>query len=162
MVNPIKNDTLGALPLRKKKKAVKEIDQRVKKVAKKSEPPPFQKTGKAVKATQNPSQKSYLAAEKAASAARFIALETKKAALLAQKKAYLAERAHLAQQAAAMRRARAAEKARKAAEKAAKKASTLRRTVKIRAFLARPEDKKQGKRLKKYLLNLPKKKKKQS
>ena len=87
MGNPIKNQGIPFSEPRKKKKSVKEIDQRVRKAAKKSEPSILPKTGKAFRATQD-SQKAYLSAEKAASAARLIASETQRAALIAQKKAF--------------------------------------------------------------------------
>ncbi|MBS0605160.1 MAG: hypothetical protein JSS60_09035 [Verrucomicrobia bacterium] len=160
MVNPIKNSPMRLAAAPKKKKPVKEVDLRVKKAVRKSGPAISKKTVKTLNGSKNlPSAKAYLAAEKASSAARLIAGETRKAAVLAQKKAFLAERAHMAQQAAAARRARAAEKAKKAAERAARKAASLRRAVKFKASLERPDEKKRNKFLNKYIPNATRKKK---
>jgi colicin import membrane protein len=152
MVGPIRNQSAHFFKLPSKKKSTKEIDSRVKKVVKKPKPPASIKAKGSIKASSKiATEKALLAAEKAASAAGQRAFETKRAALLAQKKAFLAQRAHMAQQAAAARRARAAEKAKRAATRAAKKASALRKLAKIKAYLARPEEKKRSKLLKKYL-----------
>ena len=136
MVKPVKNRPL--VPLQEtlpKKKALREIDVRVKKAA----------------------ERQALDTEKDIYAARLRKIEIQRAAVQAQKKAFLAQRAHMAQAAAAARRARAEEKAKKAAERAARKALFQRRTARIRAFLAKPEEKKRSKLFKKYL---PRKKKK--
>lgn len=160
MVNPIKNQRMNFFKPPAKKKATKEIDTRVKKAVKKTKLSTPEKSNMSIKVSSKvATEKAILAAEKAAAAARLTAFETRKAALLAQKKAFLAQRAHMAQQAAAARRARAAEKAKKAAEKAAKKASSLRRAAKIKAHLAKPEEKKRRKFLKKYIPMSAKKKK---
>ncbi len=158
MVNPIRNQIVRFFKPPTKKKPTKEIDLRVKKAVKKPKSPTPEKASASIKASSKiATEKALLAAEKAARAARQQAFETKKAAVLAQKKAFLAQRAHMAQQAAAAKRARAAEKAKKAAERAARKASALRRLEKIKAYLAKPEEKKRSKLLKKYF---PGKKKK--
>jgi len=152
MVNPIKNQITRFFKQPAKKKLSKEIDIRVKKAVKKTKSSVQEKSNISIKASsQVAAEKALLSAEKAAAAARQRAFETKQAAVIAQKKAFLAQRAHMAQQAAAAKRARAAEKARKAAEKAARKASVLRRVAKIKAYLARSEEKKRGKLLKKYI-----------
>lgn len=160
MINPIGNQIARFFKAPAKKKAAKEIDIRVKKAVKKPKSPSPVKANVSIKASSKiATERALLAAEKAASAARQLAFETKKASILAQKKAFLAQRAHMAQQAAAARRALAAAKAKKAAERAAKKASTLRSLAKIKAYLARPEEKKRSRFLKKFL---PGKKKKPS
>jgi hypothetical protein len=160
MVNPVRNQTLRFSKPPSKKKPTKEIDLRVKKVLKKSKPSIPEKSGSSIKSSQKiVAEKAYLAAEKASYAARQMVFETQKAALKAQKAAFLAQRAHMAQQAAAAKRARAAEKAKKVAQKAAKKAAALRRVVKIKACLARPEEKKRSRFLKKYIPSSSKKKK---
>lgn len=161
MVGPIKSQGTQFFKPPPKKKRVKEVDVRVKKALKKSKLSFAEKVNISIKASSKiATEKALLQAEKAALAAQRRAFETKKAAVEAQKKAFLAQRAHMAQQAAAARRARAAEKAKKAAQRAAKKAVGLLRTAKIRAYLARPEEKKRGKLLKKYLQFPSKKKKK--
>ncbi len=158
MVGPIKGQSTQFFKPPAKKKRVKEVDVRVKKALKKSKISFAEKVNISIKAfSKIATEKALLQAEKSAVAAQRRAFQTKQAAVEAQKKAFLAQRAHMAQQAAAARRARAAEKAKKAAQRAAKKASVLRRTTKIRTYLARPEDKKRSKLLKKYL---PEKKKK--
>lgn len=160
MVNPIKGPAARASQASPKKKAEKSIDARVKKAAKIPKPLTSGKTGGRVKSSQlTPAKLAIEAAEKASSLAKQRAIVTSRAAVEAQKKAFLSQRAHMAQQAAAARRARTAEKARKEAQKAAKKAATLRRVVKIKGYLAKEKDKRQGALLKKYL-PLPKKKKK--
>ncbi len=160
MVNPIKGPTpnVSHRP-QAKKKSIKEIDSRIKKAVKKSNSPSTaKKQSRSLKASQKIGVKqAYLAAEKAAYAARLRAFEIKKAAVKAQKSAFLAQRGHMAQQAAAARRALAAEKAKKAAERAARKASTLRRMAKIKAYVARPEEKR-TKWIKKYIPSSKKKK----
>jgi hypothetical protein len=158
MVNPIRNQIARFFKPSARKKSSKEIDIRVKKAVKKPKSPVPEKANTSIKASSKiATEKAFLAAEKAAHAARQRAFETKKAAVLAQKKAFLAQRAHMSQQAAATRRALAAEKAKKAAERAARKTSTLRKLAKIKIYLARPEEKKRSKLIKKYL---PGKKKK--
>lgn len=160
MVNPIKNQITRFFKPPAKKKLPKEIDVRVKKAVKKTKSFSQAKSNISIKASsQVAAEKAFLSAEKAAAAARQRAFETKQAAVIAQKKAFLAQRAHMAQQAAAAKRARAAEKAKKAAEKAARKASVLRRVAKIKAYLAKSEEKKRGKLLKKYIPSGKKKKK---
>lgn len=150
MVNPIKNQNPSFSGTSPRKKAPKEIELRVKKAVKKSKPSSMERVDSSIKASSKISaQKTYLTAEKASVMARQRAFELKKAAVQAQKAAFLAQRAHMAQQAAAARKALAAEKAKKAAEKAAKKAAALRRTAKIKAYLAKPEEKKQRGFLKK-------------
>lgn len=160
MVNPVKGSSFPDFSQSPKKKPVKEIDVRVKKVVKKSKlQPPQKKDNSDIHAMKKiAARDAYLSAEKAAAAARLRAFETKQAALRAQKAAFLAQRAHMAQQAAAIRRARAAVKAKKAAERAAKKASGFKKVKKIKAYLARPEEKKCSKRLKKYFPSTIKKK----
>jgi colicin import membrane protein len=149
VVNPIKNQIPRPSKAPAKKKPTKELDLRVKKAVKKSRSCIPEKTGSPIKASQKiAAENAYLSAEKAASAARQRAFEAQQAAVKAQKAAFLAQRAHMAQQAAAAKRARVAEKAKKAAERAAKKASALRRVVKIKAYLEKPEEKKRGRFLK--------------
>lgn len=155
MVSPIRNGTRRIVDSPKRKKAVtKEIDVRIKKAVK---PPRLQKATKTHSGQKLSQEKAYLAAERAAAAARFLANQTKRAAVTAQKKAFQAQRAHMMQQAAAARRARAAEKTRKAAERAALRAVELRRMITIKAYIASQEQKKKAKKLKKYF---PKDKKK--
>jgi hypothetical protein len=160
MVNPIRNQIARFFKPAAKKKPTKEIDIRIKKAIKKSKSSIPEKANTSIKVSSKiATDKALLVAEKAASTARQRAFETQKAAVLAQKKAFLAERAHMAQQAAAIKRARAAEKAKKAAERAARKTSALRKMANITAYLARSEEKKRGKLLKKYLPVSRKKKK---
>jgi hypothetical protein len=133
MINPIRNFGSGFPVGRRKKKAPKEIDQRVKKAVKKVKGPSYSgKGGSSIKASQKLAAKqAYTTAEKAAYAARQKAFAAQRAAVEAQKKAFLAQRASMAQQAAAIKRVRAAEKAKKDAKKAAKKASKFRRVIKV-------------------------------
>jgi hypothetical protein len=159
MVNPVKNKTLIFSENPSKKKATKDVDLRVKKAVKKSKPSIPEKATSPLKASQKIAAKqAHQAAEKASSAARQRKFEAQQAAVKAQKAAFLAQRAHMAQQSAAAKRARAAEKAKKAARRAAKKASTYRKATKIRAYLARPEEKKRSKLLKRYIPSSIKKK----
>jgi hypothetical protein len=161
MVDPIKSQSIHFFKPAAKKKRVKDIDVRVKKALKKSKLSFAEKVNIPIKASAKISmEKALLQAQKAVDAAHRRAFETRKAAVEAQKKAFLAQRAHMAQQAAAARRSRAAEKAKKAAQRAAKKVAGLHRVAKIRAYLAKPEEKKRGKLLKKYLQFPGKKKKK--
>lgn len=144
MVNPIKNQSPSFARATPKKKAPKEVDVRVKKAVKKSKLPPLEKGAKRIQASSSiAAEKALLAAEKTAAAAKQKALIARKG-VRAQKGAFLSQRAHMSQQAAAARRARAAEKAKKAAERAAKKAADLRRVTKIKAYLAKPEEKKRN------------------
>jgi hypothetical protein len=143
MVNPVRNRTAYFPKPPTKKKPPKEVDLRIKKVVKKSKPSISEKERSSIKASQKiATEKAYSAAEKASYAARQRKFETQKAAVKAQKTAFLAQRAHMAQQAAAAKRALAAEKAKKAAQRAAKKIAALRRVTKIKAYLARPKEKK--------------------
>ena len=132
MVNPINSQSpLLSKPMGKKKSSKeKEVDQRVKKVAKKSNASLQQKSGRSIKASQKMDSER-AAAERTVNAARQRAFEAKEAAVKAQKAALLAQRAHMAQQSAAARRARAEEKAKRVAGKAAKKAHELRRVMKV-------------------------------
>ena len=162
MVNPVRGPSSSYPKPSPKKKVTKEVDTRVRKAVSKQSPSPSRTSSpRSPKASRLiAAEKAYLEAEKTAKMARLKAFDIRKSALKAQKSALLAERAHLAQVAAAAKRAQAAEKARKAAEAATRKAKTLRQQAKIRAYLARPEEKKRDKSICKYLASLTKNKKK--
>jgi hypothetical protein len=152
MVNPIKNQAVRIPKQPTKKKPIKAIDRNINKVASQTKSYNPEKTGATIKASQKiAGEKAAASAQKAAYTARLAAFEVQKAAVQAQKAAFLAQRAHMAQQAAAARRARAAEKARKAAQRATKKPNTARRIKKIKAYLARPTEKKRTKLFKKHV-----------
>jgi hypothetical protein len=160
MVNPIKKQIVRISKTPAKKKPIKEIDLRVKKIIKKTRLEQPEKAGSFVKASQKIAiENARLSAEKASAAARTKTFESRKAAVIAQKKYFLSQRAHMAQQAAAARRARAEEKTKKAAERAAKKTAFSRRAMTIKAYIAKPTEKKRDRLLKKYLRKEPKKKK---
>lgn len=159
MVNPIKNQPPGFIKNSPKKKAAKEIDQRIKKAVNKTAPIP-EKASSPVKASLKLAAKqAYQTAEKAYNAASQRAFKAKREALKAQKAAFLAQRAHMAQQLAAANRAQIAEAAKKEAEKAAKKAADLRKILRVQAFLERSREKKQKRPLKKQAPSSQKKKK---
>ncbi len=160
MVNPIRNRGLPFAKMPTKKKPAKEMDVRVGRAAKRSKPSTMPKASRAIKASSKvAAEKAYLAAEKVSVTARQRAFEAQRAAVKAQKALFLAQRAHMAQQAAAMRRARAAAAAKRAAEKAARHAAKWRSAASFKASLAKPDEKKRDKLLKKYLPTSSKKKK---
>lgn len=122
MVNPIHKQIPNYRSPSLKKKAEKEIDQRVKRAAKKSDMKIQTANPPSLKSSSKLSDKSArLAAEKASQIARGRAIETQKAAQRAAKKAALARRMHTAQQIAAVKRGRAEEKSRKEGTKKGKK-----------------------------------------